>query len=53
MTTGAKIEITGGDKPYAEMLHDESMAVFYRKNSEALGKAPLPMSTEPAFSFKA
>jgi hypothetical protein len=24
-----------------------------RKNSEALGKTPLPMSTEPAFSFKA
>jgi hypothetical protein len=24
-----------------------------RKNSEALGKASLPMSTEPAFSFKA
>ena len=24
-----------------------------RKNSEALGKTPMPMSTEPAFSFKA
>jgi hypothetical protein len=24
-----------------------------RKNSEALGKTPVPMSTEPAFSFKA
>jgi hypothetical protein len=24
-----------------------------RKSSEALGKTPLPMSTEPAFSFKA
>jgi hypothetical protein len=24
-----------------------------RKNSEALGKTQLPMSTEPAFSFKA
>jgi amidohydrolase len=41
LATGAKIEITGGDKPYAEMLHDESMAVFYRKNSEALGR-PFP-----------
>src|SRR5579863_5298981 len=30
LATGAKIEITGGDKPYAEMLHDESMAVFYQ-----------------------
>jgi amidohydrolase len=41
LATGAKIEITGGDKPYAEMLHDESMAVFYRRNSEALGR-PFP-----------
>jgi amidohydrolase len=41
LATGAKIEITGGDKPYAEMLHDESMAAFYRKNSEALGR-PFP-----------
>ena len=24
-----------------------------RKNSEALGKSQLPMSTEPAFSFRA
>ncbi|HXU21224.1 MAG TPA: M20 family metallopeptidase [Verrucomicrobiae bacterium] len=41
LATGAKIEITGGDKPYAEMLHDASMAAFYRKNSEALGR-PFP-----------
>lgn len=41
LATGAKIEITGGDKPYAEMLHDESIAGFYRKNSEALGR-PFP-----------
>ncbi|MGB6666762.1 MAG: hypothetical protein WBE73_00335, partial [Candidatus Acidiferrum sp.] len=26
------------DKPYAEMLHHEPMAAFYRKNSEALGR---------------
>ena len=39
LATGAKIEITGGDKPYAEMQHDASMAEFYRKNSEALGRA--------------
>ncbi len=41
LATGAKIEITGGDKPYAEMNHDEAMADFYRKNSEALGR-PFP-----------
>ncbi len=39
LATGAKIAITGGDKPYAEMLHDASMAAFYRKNSEALGRS--------------
>jgi amidohydrolase len=41
LATGAKITITGGDKPYAEMLHDDDMAVLYRKNSEALGR-PFP-----------
>ena len=30
--------ITGGDKPYAEMRHHDSMAALYRKNSEALGR---------------
>ncbi|HTQ60929.1 MAG TPA: M20 family metallopeptidase [Candidatus Solibacter sp.] len=38
LATGAKIAITGGDKPYAEMRHDETMAALYRKNSEALGR---------------
>jgi amidohydrolase len=41
LATGAKVEITGGDKPYAEMIHDNDMAVFYRANSEALGR-PFP-----------
>jgi len=30
LATGAKVEITGGDKPYAEMLHDNDMAALYR-----------------------
>lgn len=38
LATGAKVEISGGDKPYAEMRHDETMAMLYRKNSEALGR---------------
>ncbi|MGH7836985.1 MAG: M20 family metallopeptidase [Candidatus Binataceae bacterium] len=38
LATGAKIAITGGDKPYAEMRHDVTMAALYRKNSEALGR---------------
>lgn len=39
LATGAKIEIVGGDKPYAEMHHDEEMAALYRANSEALGRS--------------
>jgi len=41
LATGAKVEIRGGDKPYAEMHHDNDMAAFYRANSEALGR-PFP-----------
>lgn len=41
LATGSKLEIVGGDKPYAEMLHDETMAAVYRRNSEALGR-PFP-----------
>jgi len=39
--TGARVAITGGDRPYAEMRHDDTMAIFYRRNSEALGR-PFP-----------
>jgi amidohydrolase len=41
LATGAKIAITGGDKPYAEMRHDDDMAALYRMNSETLGR-PFP-----------
>jgi len=41
LATGAKIAITGGDKPYAEMRHDDTMAALYCRNSEALGR-PFP-----------
>ena len=41
LATGARLSIEGGDKPYAEMNHDEGMAHLYRKNSEALGR-PFP-----------
>src|SRR5262249_59063488 len=37
--TGAKLEIRGGDKPYAEMIHDTEIAQFYRKNAETLGRS--------------
>ena len=39
--TGATLQLVGGDKPYAEMHHDQAMAEFYRRNSEALGR-PFP-----------
>lgn len=38
LATGAKVEITGGDKPYAEMIHDFDMAELYRANAEAMGR---------------
>jgi amidohydrolase len=41
LATGAKVVITGGDKPYAEMHHDNDLATLYRQNSEALGR-PFP-----------
>jgi amidohydrolase len=41
LATGSKMELAGGDKPYAEMCHDEAMATLYRRNSEALGR-PFP-----------
>lgn len=41
IATGTEMTIAGGDKPYAEMRHDDAMAAFYRQNSEALGR-PFP-----------
>jgi amidohydrolase len=41
LATGSQMDISGGDKPYAEMRHDETMAALYRRNSEALGR-PFP-----------
>lgn len=41
LATGAKVVISGGDKPYAEMRRHAAMAELYRKNSEALGR-PFP-----------
>jgi len=41
LATGSRLEITGGDKPYAEMHHDADLAALYRKNSEDLGR-PFP-----------
>jgi amidohydrolase len=39
LATGATLSIEGGDKPYAEMVHDHELAAVYRRNAEALGRA--------------
>jgi amidohydrolase len=38
LATGAKLEIRGGEKPYAEMHYDHGMDALYKKNAEALGR---------------
>jgi metal-dependent amidase/aminoacylase/carboxypeptidase family protein len=39
LATGSTLQLVGGDKPYAEMHHDDAIAEFYRSNSEALGRS--------------
>ncbi len=39
LATGSKLEILGGDKPYAEHRTDMEMAALYQRNSEALGRS--------------
>jgi amidohydrolase len=38
LATGAKLDILGGQKPYAEMQHDPDIAAAYHRNAEALGR---------------
>jgi amidohydrolase len=38
LATGAKLEILGGQKPYAEHVSDLDMASIYQRNAEALGR---------------
>jgi amidohydrolase len=38
LATGSKLDITGGDKPYAQMRHDTEIAEVYGHNAEALGR---------------
>jgi len=39
LATGSTLSITGGDRPYAEMIHDADIAAFFKRNSDALGRA--------------
>ena len=43
LATGSTVEIVGGDKPYAEMHHDDRMAELYRENAAALGRRYPPV----------
>lgn len=38
IATGSKLELLGGDKPYAQMKHDLNLAAIYQRNAEALGR---------------
>jgi amidohydrolase len=38
LATGSTLQITGGEKPYSEMIHDLEIAAAYRRNAELLGR---------------
>ncbi len=38
IATGSKLEIIGGEKPYAQVVHEASMAELYRQNAERAGR---------------
>jgi amidohydrolase len=39
IATGSRLELIGGDKPSAHMVHDPDIAAIYRRNAEALGRS--------------
>ena len=38
LATGARLEIRGGDKPYADVRYDHEISRIYKRNAEALGR---------------
>ena len=38
LATGSTMEISGGDKTYAEMIHNAVIAAVFKKNADALGR---------------
>ena len=38
LASGATLTVTGGDRPYAEVRHDDEIAALYRAHAEALGR---------------
>jgi amidohydrolase len=39
IATGARLEIVGGDRPYAQMRHDMPLAQAYQANAESVGRS--------------
>lgn len=38
LATGAKLDIQGGNQPYAQVVHDASLGELYRQNAESAGR---------------
>lgn len=38
LATGCGLSIAGGDRPYADMVHDMELAEVYQRNAEVLGR---------------
>jgi amidohydrolase len=52
LATGAKLEIVGGTKPYAELHHDPRIAALYARNAESIGRSffKMPPGANGGFS---
>jgi amidohydrolase len=47
VATGCRLEVIGGDKPYAEMHYDTMLNDLYRANSATLGRILPPPGSQP------
>ena len=49
LATGARLNVIGGNRPFAHLEHDLEMAAAYQRNAEQLGRRfPAPGETSPA-----
>ncbi len=48
LATGCKLEICGGDKPYADVRYDHEISQVYKRNAEVIGRKFLELG--PAMS---
>ncbi|HEX8036627.1 MAG TPA: M20 family metallopeptidase [Ktedonobacterales bacterium] len=50
VATGSHLEIAGGDRPYAQVVHHAALSMLYQRNAETLGRqfvdAPMAGSTD-------